>query len=372
LDFSFWSVSVRGVLFRKLAVLALISVVGLAGCKSHSAQDPLTADPLVAVATVASAVGGDGQYTGVVGARIQSDLGFRVSGKVIERLVDTGQRVTKGQALMRMDPTDYTHALVAQTGNVGAARARWIQAAADERRNFGLVETGAISQSAYDQVKAAADSAKALLDAAVAQQQLARNQEDYSLLVADADGTVMQTRAEPGQVVAPGQVVIQLAHAGHREAIVNLPESLRPSIGSVADAGLYGDSVRVAAKLRQLSDAADPVTRTFEARYVMDGAGAIAPLGATVTIRIDNDDAAKQLSVPLGAIDDEGHGPGVWLVDANTSKVSYRSVQIHSLGAESVEIQGDLAPGTRIVATGGHYLHEGEKIRVTSLQAAMQ
>jgi RND family efflux transporter MFP subunit len=344
----------------------------LAGCKSkENAKDPLTADRLVAVATVTSSVGGDGQYTGVVGARVQSDLGFRVSGKVVERLVDTGQVVKKGQPLMRMDPTDYTHALVAQTGNVEAARAHWIQAAADERRNLGLVETGAISQSAYDQVKAASDSAKALLDAAVAQEHVARNQEDYSLLVADADGTVMETRAEPGQVVAPGQVVVRLAHAGRREAVVNLPETVRPLIGSVADADLYGDSVKVAAKLRQLSDSADPVTRTFEARYVMEGAGATAPLGATVTISIEDDHVANRLSVPLGSIDDEGHGPGVWVIDTN-SKVSYRLVQVHSLGAESVEINSDLPPGARIVAMGGHYLHEREKVRIATLQAAMQ
>jgi RND family efflux transporter MFP subunit len=361
-----------GGLSRALAVSATLAAVSLAGCRSkENAKDPLTEDRLVAVAVVSSVAGGDGQYTGVVGARIQSDLGFRVSGKVVERLVDTGQVVKKGAPLMRMDPTDYTHALVAQTGNVEAARARWIQAAADERRNSGLVETGAISQSVYDQVKATSDSAKALLDAAVAQEHVARNQEDYSLLVADADGTVMETRAEPGQVVVPGQIVVRLAHAGRREAVVNLPETVRPLLGSTAAASLYGDSVKVAAKLRQLADSADPVTRTFEARYVMEGAGATAPLGATVTINIENQRVTRQLSVPLGAIDDEGHGPGVWMIDTN-SKVYYRPVQIRSLGAESVQIESDLPPGSRIVATGGHYLHEGETVRSAALRAAMQ
>ncbi len=361
------------VLSHSLVVATLIAALGLAGCKpKESTHDPRVADRLVAVTTVVSVAANDGLYTGVVGARIQSDLGFRVPGKVVQRLVDTGQIVKKGQPLMRMDPTDYTHALVAQSGNVAAARARWIQASADDRRNQGLVATGAISQSAYDQVKAAADSARALLDAAEAQEHVARNQEDYSLLVADSDGTVMETLAEPGQVVSAGQVVVRLAHAGPREAIVNLPETIRPPINSSAEASLYGDSVKVAAKLRQLSDAADSRTRTFEARYVMEGRGATAPLGATVTIGVENDRAAGPLSIPLGALDDEGSGPGVWLVDVKTAKVSWRPVQVHSLGAETLEIRGGLAPGATIVATGGHYLHEGDRVRIATLQAAMQ
>jgi RND family efflux transporter MFP subunit len=352
----------------------LLSAVSLSGCKpSQSATlDPLKRDRLVAVENVGGGKAQIGHYTGVVGARVSSDLGFRVQGKVTERLIDTGQMVKRGQPLMRMDPTDYTHALVAQTGNVAAARAHWIQASADERRNRGLVATGAISHSAYDAVKAAADSAKALLDAAIAQERVAKNQEDYALLVADSDGTIVQTLAEPGQVVAAGQVVVRLAHAGPREAVVNLPETMRPSIGSVATASLYGGNLQVNARLRQLSDAADPRTRTFEARYVMGGEGAAAPLGATVTIAVSHDPEGTLLSVPLGAIDDEGHGPGVWVVDPNTAKVTYRRVRVQSLGGETVDLSDGLTSGETIVATGGHYLHEGEHVRLATLQAAMQ
>jgi RND family efflux transporter MFP subunit len=361
-------------LSHTLAIVVLLSAVGLAGCKpsQSTALDPLKRDRLVAVETVGSAKAHVGEYTGVVGARVASDLGFRIQGKVTERLVDTGQVVTRGQPLMRMDPTDYTHALVAQSGNVAAARARWIQAAADEKRNRGLVATGAIAHAAYDQVKAAADSARALLDAATAQERVAKNQEDYAVLLADADGTVMQTLAEPGQVVAAGQVVVRLAHAGPREAVVDLPETIRPGIGSLATASLYGGNLQVNARLRQLSDAADPRTRTFEARYVMMGEGAVAPLGATVTIGVGHDRDASLLSIPLGAIDDEGHGPGVWVVDTGTSNVAYRRVRIASLGGETVDLSAGVRAGDTVVATGGHYLHDGEHVRVATLQAAMQ
>jgi RND family efflux transporter MFP subunit len=357
-----------------LGAVLLASAGGLTGCKRTQAEapDPRATERQVIVARVEAASGTTRSFTGVVGARIESGLGFRVQGKVVERLVDTGQVVTRGQRLMRIDPTDYGHALVAQTGNVAAARAKWIQAAADERRNRGLVATGAVSQSAYDQAKAAADSAKALLDAAVAQERVAQNQEDYSFLLADDDGTVMQTLAEPGQVVAPGQVVVRLAHAGPREAVVNLPETIRPAIGSTATVRLYGAQVQAPAQLRQLSDAADPRTRTFEARYVMSGDAAGAPLGATVTVALAQSGKAELLSVPIGAISDEGRGPGVWLLDGTTSRVVYRPVQIWSFGAETAEIGGGVAAGETVVAAGGHFLHDGERVRPVAARAAMQ
>ena len=353
------------------AVLAVAG--GLAGCKPTEAEapDPRTAERQVVVAQAETAAALRHSYTGIVSARVESGLGFRVQGKVIARLVDTGQVVKKGQPLMRMDPTDYGNARIAQAGNVGAARAKWVQAAADERRNRGLVATGAISQSAYDQVKATADSAKALLDAAAAQERVARNQEDYSLLLADEDGTVMQTLAEPGQVVAPGQVVVRLAHAGPREAVVNLPEMVRPPLDSDASVTLYGANRPVTARLRQLSDTADLRTRTFEARYVMTGAGAAAPLGTTVTVTVGMPERTGSLSIPIGALTDEGHGSGVWVLDGGTSKVTYRPVQVQSFGAETAEING-LKAGETIVAAGGHFLHDGEKVRPVAVRAAMQ
>lgn len=357
-----------------LSAFLLAGAGGLAGCKPRPAEgpDPRTAERQVVVAQVEPAGPRTRAFTGVVGARVESGLGFRVSGKVIERLVDTGQVVRRGQALMRIDPTDYGHAAVAQSGNVASARAKWIQAAADERRNRGLVATGAVSQSAYDQAKAAADSAKALLDAALAQEKVARNQEDYSLLRADDDGTVMQTLAEPGQVVAPGQAVVRLAHAGPREAVVNLPEMVRPLLTSTATVQLFGGQTQATARLRQLSDTADPRTRTFEARYVMEGDAAAAPLGATVTVAFDQRDRPGLVSVPIGAIDDEGQGPGVWVLDDGRATVTFRPVQVQSFGAEVAVIRSGLQAGQIVIAAGGHFLHDGEKVRPVTVTAAMR
>jgi RND family efflux transporter MFP subunit len=350
------------------AALATLTAIGLAACTpSESATgpagDPRTGTQLVRVATVQPAKAAARGFTGVVSARIQSNLGFRVSGKVTERLVDTGQTVKAGQPLMRIDRSEYDHAITAQIGNVAAAKARVIQTAADEARYRGLVTTGAVSKAAYDQAKAAVDGARALLSAAEAQLKVAQDEGDYSTLVADADGTVVETLAEPGQVVSTGQPVVKLAHAGPREAVINLPETVRPGVGSVAQASLYGSDMSWPARLRQLSDAADPVTRTYDARYVLEGDAARAPLGATVTVYLTGTVQGAASAVPIGAITDEGKGPGVWVLDGSTSAVSFRPVRIAEFGGESVILGGGVRVGETIVALGGHFLHEGQNVR---------
>jgi RND family efflux transporter MFP subunit len=189
--------------------------------------------------------------------------------------------------------------------------------------------------------------------------------------LADADGVIMETLGEPGQVVAAGQIVVRLAHTGPREATVNLPEAIRPAIGSEASATVYGDQTsRFPARLRQLSDAADPVSRTYEARYVLEGAAADAPLGATVTIRIPDSNLAKIVKVPLGAIADRGATSGVWLIDQSTSTVTFRPVKLAGLGAEAALIEQGLAVGDQVVALGAHLLHEGESVRAAGKEMA--
>jgi RND family efflux transporter MFP subunit len=378
-DFSLFrgSTTMFGVRTLVLAATVYAAAMDLTACTSSQAsQDPRTVPQLAEVAVVQPAEAGERAFTGVVSARVQSNLGFRVSGKVIERLVDTGQAVREGQPLMRLDRTDYAHAITTQVGNVDAARARLQQAAADEARYGGLVSSGAVSQSAYDQVKAAADSARALLSAAEAQLKVAQDEGAYATLFADADGTVVETLAEPGQFVSAGQIMVRLARAGAREAAVNLPETFRPALGSTAYAVLYGATAdaatRYPARLRQLSDAADPLTRTYEARYVLDGGAATAPIGATVTVYLRDSERAGALSVPLGAIDDEGRGPGVWLLDRRSSSVSYRSVKFIRFDAERAIVTGGIHIGDPVIAVGGHFLHEGQPIKVAEARVARE
>ncbi|HEN3689438.1 efflux RND transporter periplasmic adaptor subunit [Klebsiella pneumoniae] len=322
--------------------------LALAGCgEPADHDDPRIRPPLVRVATVERAEAGSRAFTGVVVARTQSDLGFRVAGKVLERRVETGQSVKRGQLLLRLDPADLALQAQSQQRAVDAARARAKKAANDLARYRGL-------------------AARADLSAAQAQANVAQNATGYAGLLADADGVVVETLAEPGQVVSAGQVVIRLARAGQREARVQLPETLRPAVGSEALAKRYGsESQPVTATLRLLSDAADATTRTFEARYVLNGALANAPLGSTVTLRIGNDQAPGQvLAVPLASVYDPGNGPGVWRIASRPATVSWQPVTVLGLDDETARVTGPLMPGEPIVALGAHLLHQGEAVRL--------
>nr|WP_321238370.1 efflux RND transporter periplasmic adaptor subunit [uncultured Tolumonas sp.] len=351
-----------------MAVITALSLV-LTACGDEKQSDPRTQAPLVRTVTVNDDVNESRSFTGVVAARVESDLGFRVSGKVLKRLVDTGQIVKRGQVLMQLDPVDLKLAAHAQQESVIAAKAKVKQAVDDEARFRDLRGTGAISASAYDQVKAASDTAAAQLRAAEAQAEVARNATRYADLVADADGTVVEALAEPGQVVSAGQIVVRLAHAGAREAIIQLPETLRPSLGSHGQATLFGRSnVASVATLRQLSDAADPSTRTYEARYVLSGELQDTPLGSTVTINVADESFAskKGLQVPVGALFDTGKGTGVWCVEGQPAKVSWHPVTVLNIGDDSARVSGQIKQGDHIVALGAHLLHEGEQVRVSA------
>ncbi|MBN9083001.1 MAG: efflux transporter periplasmic adaptor subunit [Rhizobiales bacterium 62-17] len=334
--------------------------------QAAAVADPRLEPPIVRLATAARVTGSERGFTGIIGARVQSNLGFRVAGKIVERLVNVGQQVKAGQPLIRIDETDLRLALTAKRNAVAAARASFVQTGADERRYANLVSNGWTSRQRYEQAKAASDTAAAQLAAAEADARVAENEAAYSLLVADADGTVVETLGEPGQVVSAGQTVVRLAQAGPREAVVALPETIRPAIGSVAEANIYGaDGRRYTAHLRQLSDSADAQTRTYEARYVLDGEAATAPLGATVTIRLVNQATKPEVQVPLGAVLDDGRKTGVWIFDNATSTVHFRPVGLVRVTSEAAVISG-LNSGDSVVSLGAHLLQDGARVRTAS------
>src|SRR5579872_3633155 len=365
-----------GMTKRKLLTLAgvLVAAAGAAvlvtlAIPAHRASalgDPRQEPPIVSLATAVRVSGSERGFTGVVGAKVESNLGFRVPGKILERLVNVGDQVKAGQPLMRIDETDLRLALTAKRNAVAAARAALVQTDADEQRYTKLVSDGWVSRQRYDQAKAALDTAKAQLAAAEAEARVAENEATYSVLVADADGTVVETLGEPGQVVSAGQTVVRLAQTGPREAVVTLPETIRPAIGLVAEASVYGsDGHRYTAHLRQLSDSADAQTRTYEARFVLDGAAAAASLGATVTIWLTNQVSQPEVQVPLGAVLDDGGKTGVWVFDSTTSTVHFRAIKLVRVTSEAAVISG-LGSGDRVVSLGAQLLHEGERVRPAS------
>jgi RND family efflux transporter MFP subunit len=333
------------------------------GCSKPPATDARLEPPLVVVSKPASSVDDHPVYTGVVTARIESNIGFRVSGKVIERIVDKGQDVRKGQVLMRLDRNDLMLNHAAQEAAVATAQAKYTQAVADEARLNGLSEQGAISAQTYDASKAALDAAKAALDAAKAQANIAKNADSYANLIADTDGIIVGVFVEPGQVVASGQAVVRIAKNGPQEAEVFFPESVRPAVGSEATAIIYSEqSKKYKVRLRELSKAADPVSRTFAARYVIPDSSSI-PLGSTVSIQI-NREGETRLQIPLSAIYDDGQTQGIWIVNANNSTVSLRKIKVKQTSSEFAFVSGEVRQDEQIVALGAHLLHEGELIKI--------
>lgn len=365
---------------KRKHVLTFVGLVAAAGAaafflvfetpkREAEAADPRTASPLVRVAEATKTEAAERSFTGTVASRVQSNLGFRVPGKIVQRMVDVGQQVKQGQALMRIDETDLQLALTAKRNTVTAARAVLTQAQADEKRYATLVKNGlAATQQRYEQAKAALDTASAQLAAAEADAKVAENAATYTVLLADSDGTVVETLGDPGQVVSAGQTVVQLAQAGPREAVVWLPETLRPRPGSEAQARLYGgEGFSGKAKLRQISDSADPQTRTYEARYILEGDVASAPLGSTVTIKILDADRQSEVAVPVGAILDDGNRTGVWIVDGATSKVKFTPIKVQQIGEETAFVTG-IGTGEQVVALGAHLLDDGATVRIASQQ----
>ena len=345
-------------------------VIGLAGLAISGCSPAETAvnpePPLVQVAEAAPGIGGVSRYTGTIRARTESNLGFRVGGKILERLVDPGDHVTRGQPLMRLDRTDYSLALNAARASVEAARAQMIKARADEERSRKLVADGWTSKQTYDQNKGTADAAIAQFANAEAQASQIQNQAGYAELQADADGVVMEVPSYPGEVVVAGQTVVKLARDGAREAEIFLPEASRRLAKGDATATLYAEGeTTYPARLRELSATADPATRTYRARYILSGDGEDAPLGATVTLQLKSQDQSRPatVEVPLAALFDQGRGPSVWRFDAATGTVKPQAVRVARMGEERAEIAAGLDPGDRIVALGAHLLKADQKVR---------
>jgi RND family efflux transporter MFP subunit len=349
-------------------ILALGSLALLGACRHPSISDPRTEPPLVRIAVVQNKASPlSRSFTGTVAARVQSDLSFRVAGKVLERLVSSGQEVRRGQPLLRLDDADLSLALNAEEEAVVAAAAHARQATDDETRDRNLAADGAEPVSTYDRMRAAAEAARAQLKAAEARAKVARNATGYALLVADASGVIVETLVEPGQVVGAGQTVVRLAQHGPREAVVQLPETLRPSLGSSAQATLYGRAgVVTSTRLRELSSAADPLTRTFQARYVLEGPLADAELGATVTVVVPQDGSPRDLRVPIGAVFDPGGGPGVWTIVDQPDRVRWRPIEVNRIDGDTVSVSDGLARGERVVALGAHILHENQQVRLAA------
>jgi membrane fusion protein, multidrug efflux system len=304
-------------------------------------------------------------YTGIVRARYETDLAFRVGAKITTRHVEVGQRVSAGAVLFRLDPTDYRLAVKAAAADLAASEAEVVQSTAEHDRQLWANRTGAVSSSDLDKARSARDAAVGRRDRAREALTLARNRLSYCELTADADGVITALPAEAGQVVAEGQVVARLAREGGREAVVSLPENqadaARSARATVTLWAAPGESYP--AVLRELSPTADPVTRTYQARFTVRNPGPKVVLGMTATVHLAPADAAPGYVLPLSSLLRTGDRPAVWVVDRRTGAITLTPVEVREYRQETVVLSGGVKPGQLVVTAGVQKLDAGLTVR---------
>ena len=302
---------------------------------------------------------------GVLKARTESDLGFRVGGRIEARLVDAGAIVHKGDALARLDATDFKLQVEQAEADLSAAQASLLQSSAEEARQTSLKEKGWAAGADFDRFHSAADQARAAVRRAERAVALARNALSYATLTADADGVVSVTSAEPGQVVPAGASVVRLAHEDALEAAVAVPEALvervRSQTASVEFWALKGAGA--AARLRELSPTADPATRTYAARFSLGAAPAAARLGMSVTVSLSNG-SLPVAKLPLGAVFAGAQGQSVWIVDRASGALSETPVSVATTDSDYAYVASGVPEGASVVTLGVHKLDAHEKVRV--------
>lgn len=304
------------------------------------------------------------EFVGVVRARYETDLGFRVAGKITTRIVNAGDRVRTGDVVARLDPKDLSLQVGSAQAELGAATSSLAQASADAVRYASLKARGFAAVADYERKQAAKDEAEGRLERAQRALDLARNQLAYSALKADADGVITATLAEPGQVVAVGQAVVRLAQHGDLEAAVSLPESwLAEARTADATVRLWSDpDRRFAARLRELSPQADPTTRTYAARFTIENPDDTVVLGMTATVTLQQPSAARVARLPLAAVINRGTGPSVYVVD-DAGALEHRPVTVASFTADAALVTSGVKEGDRVVTLGVQKLDAGQNVR---------
>ena len=351
--------------FRILA-LACTGAFLLAGCgqkPSHHEEPPR---PVLSEVIRPAPLLDGWSLAGEVRARTEASYAFQTGGRVIERRVDTGDAVTTGQVLARIDPVDLKPLVNARRAEQLAARSELQLARADLERAERMHARNFVSSANVDRARAAVDVAQAKLKAANAQAHQADNAFGYRQLVSKVDGVVTAVQVEAGQVVAAGQPVMRVAAQGDVEVAVAIPEAdlaRTRSAGTwrVEFPGLPGKHWE--AMLRELSPAADPASRTYAARLALQGDTHEVALGMIAVVQAPRTNA-DVLSVPLSALYSRDAGTQVWVLDRTSSTVRARPVVLGAASGNRVVIRQGLSAGDEVVVAGANLLRNGQKVRL--------
>ena len=339
-------------------------VLALVACSRQAPVDePVRSVKLLTVGT--TDLSSQAEYAADIRARIESRLGFRVAGKLIQREAEAGQRVQAGQVLAQIDPQDYQLAAQAAQAQLAAAQTQRDLSMAELRRFEGLRAQNFISSVELERREAAFKAADATLAQARAQAQAQGNQAAYARLQATTSGVVTGVEAEVGQVVTAGQPVVRLAHDGPRDAVFAVPEQAVMAFksGQAMQAVLTSTGQVLKGRVREVGASADPVTRTFTIKLALDASEKL-PLGATVNVQAGALKGAQPpvIKLPTSALRQEGAGTAVWVLDEAAMTVRLQPVQVGTVDGNQVVIVSGLQSGQKVVAAGVHVLTAGQKV----------
>ena len=346
----------------RLISLALSGLAVLTACAPPAEKAP--PPPAVYVTPARNDLGEDMRIlSGTVRPRIESNIAFRVGGKVTARLVDIGQAVRAGQPLARIDSADYQLAADAAAEQLRAAQVDATQAASDAARFKRLLLDGSVGAADHERQQARSDAAAARLVQAQRQLDLLRNRTGYAVLAAPFDGVITGLQLEVGQMVSEGQTVIVLAKPGELEVVVDVPEALAAGLrDQVAHARIEGAPDLVKLSLRELSPSASAQTRTFRARYAIVSPPPGLRMGVTADVQLARKGAIASAELPSGALLTTQKTPTVWLANDQTGALTRQPVQLLSQSTDRVRVTG-LPDGALVVTAGAQKLDAGMKVQ---------
>jgi len=309
---------------------------------------------------------------GEVKPHFESDLGFKVGGRVAWRLNHIGAAVKRGQVVARLDEQDQRNQLATAQADLASARASLAQAASEEKRQDTLRRDGWATQARYEAALQARDSAAAAVRAAGARLKLSQDQLGYTELRAPADGVISAFGAEAGQVVAAGQMVLRLARLDHKDAVFAVAESRLsdlPPEAEVEIALLDDPSVRSGGTITEIAPSADPVTRTYAIKIALPDDSEALRLGMSVVGQVQTG-ARRVIALPASALFQQNGQPAVWVVDPATRSVALTPVGDTRVESGRVLIGSGLAEGALVVTAGVQTLVPGQRVRLLDDPAA--
>jgi RND family efflux transporter MFP subunit len=319
--------------------------------------------------TVSAVRGDDPGLTGVVQPRVQSNLSFRVLGRIVARRVTVGDLVRKGDVIAQIDPLTLRLALQGAEADLRNANAQLRNAVSTAKRRRSLVGVGGASTSDVELAEQALKVAQATANRAEANRDRAREQFGYAELRAEFDGIVTATSAEPGQTVTAGQIIASIALLDQRDVVVDVPEAWLPAVRAAThiDVAMQLDpSIKEQGTLRELTPEADARTRTFRMRVGLDGAREVYRFGSVVRTTFSGSRPVGVVVLPASAIFQRDGAPHVWIVDPDSGVVALRRVRLvpHAAGAETVSVGDGVRSGERVVVAGVTALSEGQRVRL--------